>query len=41
MAVWRVTVKAAAAGDVRFSVRMETDNLGREVIETEATNFYQ
>jgi len=36
-----VTVKAAKAGDVRFSVKMNTDNIGREVIETEATNFYQ
>jgi len=40
-AQFTVTVRAAAAGDVRFSVKMNTDNIGREVIETEATNFYQ
>lgn len=37
---YRVTVKAAAEADVRFRVTMETDNLKRPVIETEATNFY-
>ncbi len=40
-ATWRVTVKAASAGDVRFSVEMNTDQLTRPVNETEATNFYE
>jgi len=40
-AQFTVTVKAIKAGDVRFGVKMNTDNIGREVIETEATNFYQ
>ena len=33
-------VKALKAGDVRFSVEMITDQLGRPVNETEATNQY-
>ena len=40
-AVWRVTVKARAEGDIRFAVRMNTDELKRPVQETEATNFYK
>ena len=40
-ASWRVTVKAKAAGDIRFAVQMNTDELKRPVNETEATNFYQ
>lgn len=40
-AVWRVTVKAVKPGDVRFGVEMDTDQLERNVIETEATRFYQ
>ena len=40
-ATWRVTVKAAGAGDVRFAVQMNTDELQRPVDETEATNFYE
>jgi uncharacterized repeat protein (TIGR01451 family) len=39
-ATWTVTVRAVAAGDVRFSVSMQTDQIGRPVKETEATNFY-
>jgi len=41
-AVWKVTVKAQKAGNVRFKVTMKTDELGnRPVEETEATNFYE
>jgi len=40
-AVWRVVVKAVKAGDVRFTVAMNTAQLGRSVDETEATNFYE
>lgn len=39
-ATWTVTVRAVAAGDVRFKVQMDTDQIGRPVNETEATNFY-
>ncbi|MFG0315942.1 MAG: CARDB domain-containing protein [Planctomycetota bacterium JB042] len=39
-AEWRVVVKAVGAGDVRFKVIMNTDELDRPVEETEATNFY-
>ncbi|MEZ6197832.1 MAG: CARDB domain-containing protein [Planctomycetota bacterium] len=39
-AVWTVRVRAKAAGDVRFKVSMQTDQIGRPVTETEATNFY-
>ncbi|MFA5785246.1 MAG: hypothetical protein WC962_10245 [Phycisphaerae bacterium] len=39
-AVWRVTVKANAAGDVRFGVSMQTDQIVRPVEETESTNQY-
>jgi uncharacterized repeat protein (TIGR01451 family) len=40
-ATWRVVVKAVKAGDVRFTVTMKSDELGRDVQETEATNFYE
>jgi uncharacterized repeat protein (TIGR01451 family) len=40
-AVWRVVVKGVAPGDARFTVTMNTDQLGRNVQETEATNFYK
>jgi uncharacterized repeat protein (TIGR01451 family) len=40
-ATWEVRVKAVKAGDVRFRVTMNSDQLGRDVEETEATNFYQ
>ena len=40
-ATWRVVLKAKAAGDVRFKATMNTDQLGRPVEETEATNYYQ
>lgn len=39
-AVWRVTVKALEADDVRFQVTMESDQISRIVRETEATNQY-
>jgi len=38
---WKVVVKAAKAGDVRFTVRMNTANLTRPVQETEATQQYK
>lgn len=40
-ATWRVTVKAKKAGDVRFKLNMRSDQIGRPVTETEATNFYE
>lgn len=40
-AIWEVTVKAKAAGDVRFKATMRTDRLDRDVEETEATRFYE
>jgi len=40
-ATWKVTVKAVKAGDVRFKVQMNSDQLTRPVDETEATNLYE
>ena len=40
-AIWKVVVKAVAAGDVRFSISMTSDQISRPVKETEATNFYE
>ncbi|MBW8017688.1 MAG: hypothetical protein FVQ82_16050 [Planctomycetes bacterium] len=40
-ASWKVNVKAIGEGDVRFRATMNTDQLGRVVLETEATRFYQ
>lgn len=40
-ASWRVVVKAVKPGDVRFKVTMNSDQLTRDVEETEATNFYE
>ncbi len=37
---WTVIVKAVSAGDVRFSVQMDTDNITRPVNENESTNQY-
>ena len=37
---WLVTVKAEGAGDVRFAVQMESDQMSRAVNETESTNQY-
>ena len=39
--MWKVTVKAMTAGDVRIAVAMTEDQLGRPVKETEATRFYE
>ena len=39
-AEWRVTVRAARAGDVRFKVSMTSRMLTRPVEETESTTFY-
>jgi uncharacterized repeat protein (TIGR01451 family) len=40
-ASWEVVVKAKAVGDVRFKTTMRSDQLTRDVEETEATNFYE
>ncbi len=40
-ATWQVKVKAVDAGDVRFAVEMTSDQIGRPVNETEASNFYE
>lgn len=40
-ATWRVVVKAVKAGDVRFKVTMNTDQITRPVEETESTNLYE
>ncbi len=40
-ATWQVKVKAEKPGDVRFKVSMTSNQIGRPVEETEATNFYQ
>ncbi|MBN1125088.1 MAG: DUF11 domain-containing protein [Sedimentisphaerales bacterium] len=40
-ATWEITIKALKEGDVRFRIVMNSDQLDRDVEETEATNFYQ
>lgn len=40
-ASWRVRIKAVGTGDVRFTVNMNSDQLQRDVRETESTNFYE
>jgi uncharacterized repeat protein (TIGR01451 family) len=40
-AEWRVVVKAVKAGDVRLRVTMNTKELQRDVMETEATRFFE
>lgn len=40
-ATYKVNVKAAKPGDVRFKASITSDQLGRPVEETEATNFFQ
>jgi uncharacterized repeat protein (TIGR01451 family) len=40
-ATWRVNVRAVGEGDVRFGVVLHTDQLTRDVTETESTNFYR
>lgn len=38
---YEVVVRANQPGDTRFAVELTTDELGRPVQETEATNFYE
>jgi uncharacterized repeat protein (TIGR01451 family) len=40
-ATWKIMVKAIKPGDVRFQATMSTADLGRNVEETEATQFYE
>ena len=40
-ATWKVVVRATDVGDVRFRATMDSDQLTRNVEETEATNFYK
>jgi uncharacterized repeat protein (TIGR01451 family) len=40
-ATWRVVVRGARAGDVRFKATMHTDTLALPVEQTEATHVYQ
>lgn len=40
VAEWKVEVKAAKAGDIRFTTQLTSDMLTRPVQETEATNQY-
>ena len=40
-ASWRVVLKAKKEGDIRFKVKMQSDQLKRPVEETEATNLYR
>jgi uncharacterized repeat protein (TIGR01451 family) len=40
-ATWNVVVTAVKAGDIRFKVTMNTDQLTRPVEETEATHLYE
>jgi len=40
-ATWRVVIRGARAGDVRFKVTMHTDQLALPVEHTEATHIYQ
>ena len=40
-ASWKIVVRAAQSGDVRFMVKMTSDQISRHVVETEATNFYK
>ena len=40
-ASWKVVVRAVQPGDVRFMVKMTSDQISRHVVETEATNFYE
>ncbi|MGH7163392.1 MAG: hypothetical protein ACREID_07895 [Planctomycetota bacterium] len=40
-AAWKVVVKALQSADVRFKVKLTSDQLGRPVEETESTTFFQ
>ncbi|MGC9452857.1 MAG: hypothetical protein ACP5I4_15570 [Oceanipulchritudo sp.] len=39
-ATWNIVVRAVEAGDIRFSVELQSDQITRPVRETEATNQY-
>jgi uncharacterized repeat protein (TIGR01451 family) len=39
-AEWTLEAKATKAGDVRFQLDMNSDSLGKNVVETEATRLY-
>ena len=39
-AVWRISVKALKAADVRFAVELQVDQFARPISETEATRQY-
>ncbi|MCD4831382.1 MAG: DUF11 domain-containing protein [Anaerohalosphaeraceae bacterium] len=41
VATWKIIVKARGEANVRFRVTMTSDQLTRDVIETESTNFYK
>jgi hypothetical protein len=40
-AQWQMRVKAIGSGNIRFHVSMNSDQLTRDVQETEATHFYE
>jgi hypothetical protein len=40
-ASWKVIVRGTEPCDCRFKVTMNSDQLGRDVMETEATRFYE
>jgi uncharacterized repeat protein (TIGR01451 family) len=40
-AKWRVTIKAKTPGDVRFAIKVESDQLKRPIDIDEATHFYE
>jgi uncharacterized repeat protein (TIGR01451 family) len=40
-AVYTVTVKAVSENDVRFKIRLDSDQISSPVEETESTNFYK
>ncbi len=41
VASWELRIKAAKVGDVRFRIKLESDQMKRSVDETEATTFYR
>lgn len=41
VAIWKVNVRAVGAGDVRFTVSLNSDQIDRSVDETESTRFYE
>lgn len=40
-ASWKIVVRAVQPGDVRFMIKMTSDQISRHVVETEATTFYE